>query len=105
MLLLLREKIKAFLQIFKIFDGRVLVDEFLMKLFLFQFLKLSAKVSAFHNAAICVETAPEQPPHWPIVSPKYLKVDLTRNLSFAMLTFHRDVIVAGMISPEYLQHT
>ena len=36
--------------------------------------------NAFHEETIPVETASEQPPHWPVVSPRYLKVDLTWKL-------------------------
>ena len=42
--------------------------------------------NAFHEETIRVETVSEQPPHWPIKSPRYLKVDSTWKLSFPMLT-------------------
>ena len=61
--------------------------------------------NAFHNETIRAETASEQAPHWPIISPRYLKVDSTWKLSFPMLTFLMDVIATGTISPEHLRHT
>ena len=43
--------------------------------------------NAFHEETIRIETVSEQPPHWPIISPRYLKVDSTWKLSFPMLTY------------------
>ena len=42
--------------------------------------------NALHEEKIYVKIASEQPPHWPIVWPKYLKVDSTWK-KFPMLTF------------------
>ena len=61
--------------------------------------------NAFHDEVMRIETASEQPTHWPIASPKFLKLDSTWNLSFLMLTSLRDSIATGTISPEHLQHT
>ena len=61
--------------------------------------------NAFHDEVIRIETASEQPTHWSIASPTFLKLDSTWNLSFLLLTSLRDAIAAGTISPEHLQHT
>ena len=61
--------------------------------------------NASHEETIRVETASEQLPHWPVVSPRYLMVDSTWKLSFPMLTSLKDAIAAGTISPKHLRHT
>ena len=62
----------------------------------------SYSLNTFHKEKIHVETASKQPPHWPIESPRYLKVDSTWKLSFPMLASFVDAITAGTISPEHL---
>ena len=54
--------------------------------------------NASHKETICVETAL-------IVSPKYLKIDSTRKLSFPMLTSLKDAVGEDTISPEHLRYT
>ena len=60
--------------------------------------------NAFHEERMCIETALEQPRHWLIVSPRYLKGNSTWKLSLSMLTSFKDAITAGTISPEHLCH-
>ena len=84
----------------------------MLKTFTLSFVRIARLVrisnnsrNAFHEETIRVETASEQPPHWPILSPRYLKkVDSTWKLPFPMLTSLKFVIAAGTISSEYLRH-
>ena len=58
--------------------------------------------SAFHEETISEESVSEQPPHWPLLSPRYLKVDSTWKLSFLMLTSLKDAKGAGAMLLEHL---
>ena len=62
-------------------------------------------LNAFHREKIHVETTSEQSPPWPIVSPRYLKVDSTWKLSFPILTSLKDAIAGDTVLPEHLRHT